>query len=76
MEDEEVKRMNRGELDEEELDEEEVEEEEVEEELEKYPQNHPVQHSRQYDWGQNAVSRFSYKDDILLDILLPCDQDS
>ena len=54
----------------------EEEEEEVVEEVEECPENHRLQHSRQYDWGQNAVSKFSYKDDILLDILLPCDQDS
>ena len=52
------------------------EEEEVVEEVEECPENHRLQHSRQYDWGQNAASRLSYKDDILLDILLPCDQDS
>ena len=42
----------------EELEEEEEEEEEVVEEVvevEECPRNHPVQHSRQCDWGQNAV---------------------
>ena len=34
---------------------EEEEEEEEEEVVEEYPQNPPVQHSPQYDWGQNAV---------------------
>ena len=54
----------------------EAEEEEEEEEVEEYPGNHPVQHSRQYDWSQNAANRESYEDDSLLHILLPCDQDS
>ena len=49
---------------------------EVVEEVEGCPGNYRLQHSRQYDWGQSAASRVSYKDDILLDILLPCDQDS